>query len=213
VSYAVKEIYYTLQGEGANVGRPAVFLRFSGCNLWSGREPDRPGATCGFCDTDFVGTDGPGGGRFASPRALALAVSAAWPHAPPTRGQPFVVCTGGEPLLQLDQPLVAALHDTGFRLAIETNGTLIPPPGIDWICVSPKAGADLVLRSGDELKVVFPQAGAEPERFETLKFGHFFLQPMDGPERARNTELTVRYCLAHPQWRLSLQTHKLLGIP
>ena len=213
MSYAVKEIYYTLQGEGANVGRPAVFLRFSGCNLWSGREQDRAAATCGFCDTDFVGTDGPGGGRFASAPALARAVSAAWPDATPAWGRRLVVCTGGEPLLQLDQPLVAALHDAGFELAIETNGTLLPPAGIDWICVSPKAGADLALRSGDELKLVFPQQGAEPERFETLPFAHFFLQPMDGPERARNTELAVRYCLAHPQWRLSLQTHKLLGIP
>jgi len=213
VSYAVKEIYYTLQGEGANVGRPAVFLRFAGCNLWSGREEDRPTATCRFCDTDFVGTDGPGGGRFASAQALARAVAAAWPHPATARSRPFVVCTGGEPLLQLDQPVVAALHKAGWELAIETNGTLPAPPGIDWICVSPKAGADLVLQAGNELKLVFPQDGAEPERFESLGFKHFFLQPMDGPERTRNTALAVRYCLAHPQWRLSLQTHKLLGIP
>jgi len=213
VSYAVKEIYYTLQGEGANVGRPAVFLRFAGCNLWSGREEDRPTATCRFCDTDFVGTDGPGGGRFASAQALARAVVAAWPDPAPARARPFVVCTGGEPLLQLDQPLIAALHEAGWELAIETNGTLPAPPGIDWICVSPKAGADLVLQGGNELKLVFPQDGAEPERFESLGFQHFFLQPMDGSERARNTALAVRYCLAHPQWRLSLQTHKLLGIP
>ncbi len=213
MSYAVKEIYYTLQGEGANVGRPAVFLRFAGCNLWSGREEDRPTATCRFCDTDFVGTDGPGGGRFASAQALARAVAAAWPHPATARSRPFVVCTGGEPLLQLDQPVVAALHKAGWELAIETNGTLPAPPGIDWICVSPKAGADLVLQAGNELKLVFPQDGAEPERFESLGFKHFFLQPMDGPERTRNTALAVRYCLAHPQWRLSLQTHKLLGIP
>src|SRR5438874_8796940 len=210
MTYAVKEIFYTLQGEGANAGRPAVFLRFAGCNLWSGREEDRAEATCDFCDTDFVGTDGPGGGKFATAAALADAVAAAWPGG---AARAFVVCTGGEPLLQLDCSLVAALHAARFEVAIETNGTLVPPPGIDWVCVSPKAGADLVLRSGDELKLVFPQKGAEPERFETLEFGHFFLQPMDGPERARNTELAVRYCLGHPQWRLSLQTHKLLGIP
>jgi 7-carboxy-7-deazaguanine synthase (Cx14CxxC type) len=209
VSYAVKEIYYTLQGEGANVGRPAVFLRFAGCNLWSGREDDRAAATCDFCDTDFVGTDGPGGGRFETGALLARAVRAAWPS--DARG--FVVCTGGEPLLQLDAPLVTALHEAGFAVAIETNGTLPPPSGIDWICVSPKARAELVLESGDELKLVFPQPGLDPASLEALDFRHFLLQPMDGPDLARNTDLAVRYCLDHPRWRLSLQTHKLLGIP
>ncbi len=213
MSYAVKEIFYTLQGEGANVGRPAVFCRFAGCNLWSGREADRASAICTFCDTDFVGTNGPGGGKFASARALAEAVAAKWPANAPERARRFVVCTGGEPLLQLDESLVKALHNLGFEIAIETNGTQLPPPGIDWICVSPKAGAPLVLRAGQELKLVFPQKGAEPERFEHLDFQHFFLQPMDGPHRQENTELTLRYCLEHPQWRLSLQTHKLLGIP
>jgi 7-carboxy-7-deazaguanine synthase len=215
VSYAVKEIYYTLQGEGANAGRPAVLLRFSGCNLWSGREQDRATATCGFCDTDFVGTDGPGGGRFDSSAALARAVLAAWPPEAPPRARPFVVCTGGEPLLQLDGALTAALQGAGFEVAIETNGTLLPPPGIDWVCVSPKAGSELLLRYGDELKLVFPQQGILPESLEGdgLEFRHWFLQPMDGPDRVRNTELAVRYCLAHPRWRLSLQTHKLLGIP
>jgi 7-carboxy-7-deazaguanine synthase len=212
VSYAVKEIYYTMQGEGANAGRPAVFLRFAGCNLWSGHEQDRAGAVCDFCDTDFVGTDGPGGGKFARATELAQAVAAAWPHAPSGRVKPFVVCTGGEPLLQLDEPLIAALHGAGFEVAIETNGTMIPPRGIDWVCVSPKARADLVRRSGDELKIVFPQERLEPESLARLEFRHFFLQPMDGPERVRNTELATRYCLEHPQWRLSLQTHKLLGI-
>jgi 7-carboxy-7-deazaguanine synthase len=213
VSYAVKEIYYTLQGEGANAGRPAVLLRFAGCNLWSGHEEDRAGAVCDFCDTDFVGTDGPGGGKFAGATELAQAVAAAWPRAAPSRVQPFVVCTGGEPLLQLDELLVGALHHAGFEVAIETNGTRVPPPGIDWVCVSPKARAGLVLRSGDELKIVFPQDTLEPESLARLDFRHFFLQPMDGPERIRNTELAMRYCLEHPQWRLSLQTHKLLGIP
>jgi len=213
VSYAVKELYYTLQGEGAQAGRPAVFLRFAGCNLWTGREADRASAICGFCDTDFVGTDGPGGGRFGTAPDLAEAVAAAWPDSSGSHIRPFVVCTGGEPLLQLDEPLVAALHDVGFEVAIETNGTLLPPPGIDWICVSPKAHAPLELRSGDELKLVYPQEGAPPERFAGLAFRHFSLQPLDGPHRARHTELAVRYCLKHPQWRLSLQTHKLLGIP
>jgi 7-carboxy-7-deazaguanine synthase len=211
VSYAVKEIFYTLQGEGANTGRPAVFCRFAGCNLWTGREIDRETATCGFCDTDFVGTDGPGGGRFRSADELAAAVGAAWPTSEPAPR--FVVCTGGEPLLQLDAPLLAALHARGFEVAVETNGTLPPPPGIDWLCVSPKAGADLVAVQGDELKLVFPQEGAEPERFAALQFRHFFLQPMDGPVRDANTAAAVRYCLSHPRWRLSLQTHKLLGIP
>ena len=214
-AYAVKEIYYTLQGEGANAGRPAVLLRFAGCNLWSGREPDRATAQCRFCDTDFVGTDGPGGGRFDSSEVLARAVSATWPGGAPGGARRFVVCTGGEPLLQLDEPLTAALHASGFEIAIETNGTLLPPPGIDWVCVSPKAGVELVLRRGDELKLVFPQKGISPESLEGdgLDFRHWFLQPMDGPERARNTELAVRYCLTHPRWRLSLQTHKLVGIP
>jgi 7-carboxy-7-deazaguanine synthase (Cx14CxxC type) len=213
VSYAVKEIYYTLQGEGANAGRPAVLLRFAGCNLWSGHEEDRAGAVCDFCDTDFVGTDGPGGGKFAAAADLVRAVAAIWPHGPQGRVKPFVVCTGGEPLLQLDEPLIAALHQAGFEVAIETNGTMTPPPGIDWVCVSPKARAALVLRAGNELKIVFPQKGLEPESLARLDFQHFFLQPMDGPERVRNTELATRYCLEHPQWRLSLQTHKLLGIP
>jgi 7-carboxy-7-deazaguanine synthase (Cx14CxxC type) len=195
-----------------NAGRPAVFCRFAGCNLWSGREKDRASAVCTFCDTDFVGTDGPGGGKFATARHLAAAVANHWPalHAPLAR--PFVVCTGGEPLLQLDEALLQALHEAGFEVAIETNGTRFPPQGIDWVCVSPKAGASLVLRAGDELKLVFPQAGCDPSNFEGLDFHHFLLQPMDGPDRERNTRLAVRYCLDHPQWRLSLQTHKLLGI-
>jgi 7-carboxy-7-deazaguanine synthase (Cx14CxxC type) len=213
MSYAVKEIYYTLQGEGANVGRPAVFVRFAGCNLWSGREEDRAGAVCTFCDTDFVGTDGPGGGKFTSARELAAAVANRWPAIYSSLARPLAVCTGGEPLLQLDAALVEALHEAGFEIAIETNGTRLPPGGIDWVCVSPKAGAELVLKSGDELKLVFPQPGAEPEHFEGLAFRHFFLQPMDGPERQANTRRAVRYCLEHPQWRLSLQTHKYLGIP
>ncbi len=211
MAYSVKEIFYTLQGEGVQTGRPAVFCRFAGCNLWSGREADRASAVCTFCDTDFVDTDGPGGGRFATADALATAVAAAWPAG--AGGLPFVVCTGGEPLLQLDAELVSALHRRGFEIAVETNGTRPPPPGLDWICVSPKAGAELVVRAGDELKLVYPQTGAEPERFEPLAFRYFFLQPMDGPARARNTDAALRYCLAHPRWRLSLQTHKLLGIP
>ncbi len=209
--YSVKEIYYTLQGEGANAGSPAVFLRFAGCNLWSGREEDRASAVCRFCDTDFVGVDGPSGGRFANATSLADAVLAGWPRG--VEEHRFTVCTGGEPLLQLDVPLLEALHERGFRVAIETNGTQAVPSGVDWVCVSPKAGAQLVVERGDELKLVFPQAGAEPERFVHLAFGHFFLQPMDGPERARNTQLSVAYCQAHPRWRLSLQTHKLIGIP
>ena len=211
MSYAVKEIFYTLQGEGANTGTPAVFLRFAGCNLWSGRDEDRAGAVCRFCDTDFVGTDGAGGGKFAGAQALAGAVLAAWPAG--IEAHRLVVCTGGEPLLQLDTPLLDALHARRFRVAIETNGTLPVPAGVDWVCVSPKAGAPLAVLGGDELKLVFPQPGAEPERFGALGFAHFFLQPMDGPQRARNTELAVAYCRAHPGWRLSLQTHKLIGIP
>lgn len=213
MSYAVKEIFYTLQGEGANAGRPAVFCRFAGCNLWSGREEDRAHAICQFCDTDFVGVDGSGGGKFASAQVLAAAVAATWPHAPTPAVRQLVVCTGGEPLLQLDEPLIAELHRQGFQIAIETNGTLPALTNIDWVCVSPKAGTQLTLTSGNELKLIFPQRGAEPDQFASLDFQHFFLQPMDGPERARNTQLAVQYCLDHPQWRLSLQTHKLLGIP
>ncbi len=213
MSYAVKEMFYTLQGEGANTGRPAVFCRFAGCNLWSGREEDRAHAICQFCDTDFVGVDGPGGGKFSSAQTLAAAVAATWPHAPMPTVRRLVVCTGGEPLLQLDEPLIAELHSQGFQIALETNGTLPAPTTIDWICVSPKAGTQLAVEAGHELKLIFPQPGAEPERFTALNFQHFFLQPMDGPERARNTQLAVQYCLDHPQWRLSLQTHKLLGIP
>ena len=213
MSYAVKELFYTLQGEGMHTGRPAVFCRFTGCNLWSGREQDRAQAMCRFCDTDFVGIDGPGGGRFATAADLAAAVVGLWPTSVPNTAKPFVVCTGGEPLLQLDLPLIEALHARGWEIAIETNGTCLPPSGIDWICVSPKAGADLVLRSGDELKLVFPQDGALPEQFVDLDFAHWLLQPMDGPQRAHNTQLAVQYCLDHPQWRLSLQTHKYLGIP
>lgn len=213
MSYSVKEIYYTLQGEGANTGRAAVFCRFAGCNLWTGREADRASAVCQFCDTDFVGTDGPGGGRFQSAAELADAVAAAWPASDSPRAHPLVVCTGGEPLLQMDEALIKAFHARGFEIAIETNGTIRPPAGVDWICVSPKAGAELVLTAGHELKLVFPQQGAEPERFAHLDFQHFFLQPMDGPARERNTQLAIEYCRKHPQWRLSLQTHKLIGIP
>ncbi len=212
MTYAVKEIFYTLQGEGANAGRPAVFLRFAGCNLWSGREADRATAVCQFCDTDFVGTGGPGGGKFESSAALAGAVAGAWPAGHPL-ARPLVVCTGGEPLLQVDPPLIGALHAAGFEIAVETNGTVAPPPGIDWLCVSPKAEAPLAVTGGDELKLVYPQADAPPERFAALGFRHFFLQPMDGPARDANTGAALRYCLTHPRWRLSLQTHKLLGIP
>ena len=211
MAYTVKEIFYTLQGEGAHTGRPAVFCRFSGCNLWTGREEDREDAVCRFCDTDFVGTDGPGGGKFATAAELAGAVAAAWP-APAERERRFVVCTGGEPLLQLDSALVEALHAEGFEIAVETNGTQDPPPGIDWLTVSPKAGTALAIRGGDELKLVYPQKEAAPERFVGLAFRHFFLQPMDGPARDANTAAALRYCLTHPRWRLSLQTHKLLGI-
>ncbi|MGZ3247502.1 MAG: 7-carboxy-7-deazaguanine synthase [Usitatibacter sp.] len=208
--YSVKEIFYTLQGEGANAGTPAVFCRFAGCNLWSGREADRSGAACDFCDTDFVGTDGTGGGKFATAQALADAIEAAWPV--DDRGRRFVVCTGGEPLLQLDAAAIAALQGRGFRVAIETNGTLPAPEGLDWVCVSPKANAALALESGDELKLVFPQPDAPPERFERLDFEHFFLQPMDGPSLDGNTRKAIDYCLAHPRWRLSLQAHKIIGI-
>ena len=249
--YAVKEIFYTLQGEGAQTGRAAVFCRFAGCNLWSGREADRASAICQFCDTDFADTNGPGGGKFAAAEELADAISEKWldPSLPglkigsfdcdqdrllgtrratadpstsiasaissqdDKRGKRFVVCTGGEPLLQLDVELIAALHARDFEIAVETNGTIAAPAGLDWVCVSPKAGAELRQRTGDELKLVYPQPGAEPALFEFLTFRHFFLQPMDGPDREANTQAALRYCLAHPQWRLSLQTHKLLGIP
>jgi 7-carboxy-7-deazaguanine synthase (Cx14CxxC type) len=213
VTYAVKEIFFTLQGEGANTGRPAVFCRFAGCNLWTGREADRADATCQFCDTDFVGVDGPGGGKFATADDLARAVAEKWPANVSARARKLVVCTGGEPLLQMDAGVVHALHARGFEIAIETNGTQQAPDGIDWICVSPKVGAPLALTRGNELKLVYPQAGGEPERFADLDFEQFFLQPMDGPDRERNTELALAYCLSHPQWRLSIQTHKLLGIP
>jgi 7-carboxy-7-deazaguanine synthase len=265
--YAVKEIFYTLQGEGAQTGRAAVFCRFAGCNLWSGREADRATAICRFCDTDFADTNGPGGGKFARAEELAEAIERTWrvralrpfrplgrpkgwgnqigettadPHStqiasailaqgrlstPPlalgaigsaqddTRARRFVVCTGGEPLLQLDAELIGALHARGFEIAVETNGTVAAPEGLDWICVSPKAGTELRQRSGDELKLVYPQAGAEPEKFADWNFRHFFVQPMDGPQREENTRLALEYCLTHPQWRMSLQTHKLLGIP
>jgi 7-carboxy-7-deazaguanine synthase (Cx14CxxC type) len=210
MTYAVKELFKTLQGEGGQAGRAAVFCRFAGCNLWSGREADRGAATCRFCDTDFVGTDGPGGGRFAAAAGLAGAIAAAWGPAAERR---LVVFTGGEPLLQLDAALIDAAHRLGFRISVETNGTIAAPPGIDWICVSPKAGAALAQARGQELKLVYPQAGAAPELYEALDFEHFFLQPMDGPERQRNTERAIAYCLEHPRWRISLQTHKLMGIP
>jgi 7-carboxy-7-deazaguanine synthase (Cx14CxxC type) len=211
MTYTVKEVYYTLQGEGAQTGHAAVFLRFTGCNLWTGREEDRASAVCTFCDTDFVGTDGPGGGKFATADELAAAVESKWPAA--ARADRLVVCTGGEPALQLDAALVAALHARGFRVAIETNGTQPLKTPVDWVCVSPKATAPLVVCAGDELKLVYPQADAPPERFESLVFAHYFLQPMDGPERERNTQLAAQYCLAHPRWRLSLQSHKLIGLP
>ena len=210
--YSVKEIFYTLQGEGARAGRPAVFCRFAGCNLWSGREQDRADAVCDFCDTDFRGTDGPGGGRFPTAAALADMIADNWPANAGTSDR-YVVCTGGEPLLQLDEPLGAALHERGFEIAVETNGTRPAPPGIDWLCVSPKADSPLVLTRGDELKLIYPQAKAPPERFLGLDFRHFYLQPMDGPEQAANTARAVAYCKANPRWRLSLQTHKLIGIP
>ena len=230
MTYSVKELFKTLQGEGAQAGRAAVFCRFAGCNLWTGREEDRAGAVCTFCDTDFVGTDGDGGGKFDSAEALADAIVRTWNGvesnigAYPDRrtgdhfagicaGRPFVVFTGGEPLLQLDAALVAAAHARGIEIAIETNGTLEPPAGIDWICVSPKAKAPWALKRGDELKLVYPQEGLAPDDVGEVAFRHFWLQPMDGPARAANTERAVRYCLAHPRWRLSLQTHKLIGIP
>ncbi|MGD0891467.1 MAG: 7-carboxy-7-deazaguanine synthase [Terracidiphilus sp.] len=211
MGYAVKEIFYTLQGEGAQTGRAAVFCRFAGCNLWSGREADRATAICQFCDTDFFGVDGDGGGKFDSTEELADAIEGKW-LGEARQGKRFVVCTGGEPLLQLDAPLIDALHARGFEIAVETNGTIAAPAGLDWVCVSPKAGAALVQKTGSELKLVFPQTQAMPEEFAVLSFDHFFLQPMDGPNRMVNTELATQYCMAHPQWRMSLQTHKLLGI-
>lgn len=212
MSYAVKEIYYTLQGEGAQTGRPAVFCRFAGCNLWSGREQDRATAICTFCDTDFVGTDGPGGGKFRRPEELADAVLQCWELGTGGATPGLVVCTGGEPLLQLDAPLIAALQRRGFEVAVESNGTVEAPEGVDWLCISPKAGAPLVQRGGDELKLVYPQEGAPPEAFVDLDFSHFFLQPMDGPDVESNTRKAIEYCLKHPKWRLSMQTHKVLGI-
>lgn len=213
MSYRVKEIFYTLQGEGAQSGRPAVFCRFSGCNLWSGREADRSAAVCRFCDTEFRGTGGTNGGDYATAGDLARRVASTWPEEAGGNLSPFVVCTGGEPLLQLNEDLIGELHDRGFQVAVETNGTKPAPVGLDWICVSPKADAELTLCVGNELKLVYPQAQAPPERFEQLAFDHFFLQPMDGPELVENTRRCVAYCMTHPGWRLSLQTHKMLGIP
>lgn len=211
MTYKVKEIFYTLQGEGAHAGRPAVFCRFSSCNLWTGREQDRARAICKFCDTDFVGTDGDGGGKFKDADALADSIASKWPNA--SGGQPMVVFTGGEPLLQLDDVAVAAIKDRGFYVAVESNGTIAPPAGIDWLCVSPKIGAELVVHAGQELKFVVPQGGVDPTSFEHLDFESFRVQPMDGPDLAANTEFAVKFCMQHPRWQLSLQTHKYLGIP
>ena len=213
MNYSVKEIFYTLQGEGANSGRAAVFCRFAGCNLWSGRERDRSKALCRFCDTDFRGTDGEKGGKYRSAAELADRITVTWPVQTGNGVPPFVVCTGGEPLLQLDDDLVEALHARGFQVAVETNGTKPAPAGLDWVCVSPKADQALAIRSGNELKLVYPQAGAPPERFEKLDFANFFLQPMDGPEILENSRRCLDYCRTHPRWRLSLQIHKMLGIP
>jgi len=211
MKYKVKEIYYTLQGEGAHTGRPAVFCRFTGCNLWSGREKDRSKAICQFCDTDFRGIDGLNGGKYSA-KELAEKVAEQW-EAGMNQGTPYVVCTGGEPLLQLDEKMVKAFHEKGIEVAIETNGTQLSPKGVDWICMSPKTGADLVLRKGNELKLVFPQLGAEPELFENLDYEHFYLQPMDGPNTEKNIQLAIKFCLQNPKWRLSLQTHKMINIP
>jgi len=211
MTYSIKEMFYTLQGEGNQAGRPAVFCRFSGCNLWSGREQDRASAICTFCDTDFVGTDGSGGGKFKDANGLALAINSLWPIS--HQDHKYVVLTGGEPLLQVDDALVEALHKHSFTVAVETNGTIIPPSGIDWLCVSPKSTAELKITQGDELKLVYPQTEAQPEKFEHLTFNHFYLQPMDGPEAHLNTELTIKYCKAHPKWKLGLQMHKVLMIP
>ena len=210
MTYSVKEIFLTLQGEGGQAGRAAVFCRFAGCNLWSGRERDRGRAVCTFCDTDFVGVDGEGGGKFVTPADLAAAVNAAWTGPDDNK---LVVCTGGEPLLQLDGPLIEALHAAGFTIAVETNGTIVAPPGIDWICVSPKADAPVAQTSGQELKLVYPQREVDPARFAGLDFERFFLQPMDNADREANTAAAVAYCLSHPRWRLSVQTHKYLGLP
>lgn len=214
MSYAVKEIFYTLQGEGARAGRPSVFLRFAGCNLWTGREKDRKKAICQFCDTDFVGTDGPGGGKYATPEKLAEAVARRWPADASPAARPYVVCTGGEPFLQLNEPLIQALKAQRFEVAVETNGTIAAPPGVDWLTVSPKAGATLVQTTGQELKLVYPQVGADaqPERFAGLGFDNFYLQGMDSPQREKNVEAALAYCLRHPQWKLSVQTHKILNI-
>ena len=209
--YSIKETYFTIQGEGFHTGRSAVFVRFAGCNLWSGYEKDRAKALCKFCDTDFVGIDGPGGGKFATASKLADHILSKWPKG--TNTEPFVVCTGGEPLLQIDSELVEALHDNKFEIAIETNGTIKPPQGIDWICVSPKAESDILINKGDELKLVYPQEGAEPSKYEHLEFDYFSLQPMDSDQLEENTKKTIEYCNQHPLWRLSLQTHKFLGIP
>ena len=211
MTYSVKEMFYTLQGEGTHAGRPAVFCRFAGCNLWTGREQDRSTAICQFCDTDFVGTDGTNGGKFESAQALAQAIASFWPAA--DTAHRFVVLTGGEPLLQVDDALVQALHALHFEIAVESNGTVLPPAGIDWLCISPKAGSQRVVNQGQELKLVYPQVGADPAQFETLAFDHFYLQPMDGPNAAANTAAAVAYCQTHPRWKLSLQTHKLIGIP
>ena len=210
MAYSVKEIFYTLQGEGANAGRAAVFCRMAGCNLWSGREEDRASAVCRFCDTDFVGTDGTAGGKYTTADALAQTIAAHWPHV--GHAHRLVVITGGEPLLQLDTPLVDALYQHGFRIAVETNGTIAPPPGVDWLCVSPKLGSTLVVKNGQELKLVYPQDGGDPAQFAHLAFDHFYLQPMDGPQQRENTAKTIAYCQAHPQWSLSVQTHKMVGI-
>ena len=212
LSYLIKEIFYSIQGEGFYSGRPAVFCRFAGCNLWSGKEADREKAVCKFCDTDFVGYDELKGGQFPAPTELVRRIEELWPKKNVKSTRPLVVCTGGEPLLQLDVELLSAFRKKGFEVAVETNGTILPPEGIDWICVSPKAGAELLLRSGQELKLIFPQEGAEPEKYETLDFQHFFLQPMDSPDREVNTRSALEYVLSHPRWRLSLQTHKILGI-
>jgi 7-carboxy-7-deazaguanine synthase (Cx14CxxC type) len=210
MTYSVKELFYTLQGEGANTGKPAVFCRFSGCNLWTGLERDRGSAVCQFCDTDFIGTDGDGGGKFKTADELADMIAKAWSGN--GNGEKFVVFTGGEPLLQLDAALIDAVHACGFKIAIETNGTIAVPEGVDWVCVSPKADAELVVKTGDELKLIYPQTRGEPERYKDLNFKHRFLQPMDNAAQNKNTQAAVEYCMAHPQWRLSLQTHKFLGI-
>ena len=210
MTYSVKEMFYTLQGEGANAGRPAVFCRFAGCNLWTGREEDRANAICQFCDTDFVGTNGDGGGKFESAASLAHAIASFWPAG--FESHKFAVLTGGEPLLQVDAALVQALHQQGFTIAVETNGTVLPPAGIDWLCVSPKAGSELLVKQGQELKLVFPQTHASPEQFASLDFEHFYLQPMDGPAARANTQAAIDYAQTHPQWRLSVQTHKMIGI-